>query len=366
MWPLPADGRWNPAASHQSVSRVDLWSNGDLVATDVPFIDGSVTEKWVTGIRGTMSLNVPPTPQWRAWLMLDAIELTPYTGIRFGPDTEYLVPLGVFPVLFPGIELPSKAITLQMEDNYQFVVSATFLYAMMSYPGTIRDVAARLITDLGIGGKRVHPITKNSINLPNLLATNVTSTVTSVRWEKSRHDTIAALVQSIGADAYFNRWGQPELRDHKSLPGIDLSDGAAGTLVSVGSSVSWTDVINSIAVTSSKNDVTFDAVIETITDTNHPAHASKIGPRFDAVSSSQVADVAQARAMAKTELAKRSAPARAWTVSCVPDPTRMPGDEMTLTTRDHGPVRVVVQEVTHPLGKGVQQLKLGAATVVTT
>lgn len=362
MWPLPADGRWNPAASHQSIGRVELWSNGDLVAGDVPFIDGSVTEKWVTGICGTMSLTVPPTPQWQRWLALDAVELLPYAGVKFGPTTEYVVPLGVFPVLFPGIELPSKGITLNAEDYWQYVASATFLYPIMSYPGTIRDVAARLITDLSIGGKRTHPITKESVNRPNLLATNVTSTVTSVRWERSRHDTIAELVQSIGADAYYNRWGQPELRDHKSLPGADLSDGPAGTLISVQSSVNWSDVINSIAVTSSKNDVTFEPVIETIMDTSHPAHASKIGPRFDAYSSAQIADVAQAREVAKTELAKRSAPARAWTVTCVPDPLRLPGDEMTLTTREHGPVRVVVQEVTHPLGKGAQQIKLGAAT----
>jgi Putative phage tail protein len=360
MWALPANGRWDPTRSYRSVARVDLWHKSKLLAADVDFIDGAVTEKWVTGIRGSMDLTVPPTRQWLDWLALDDLELLPFVGISFG-RTEFAVPLGVFPVLFPGVDAPAKPIALHVDDHWQYVNSARFMYPIMSYPGQVRAVIGTLLGELGIGAGRLHPITYQSVSVPIVTATNTTE-LASVLWERSRHDTIVQLVESIGAEAFIDRYGQPQVRDRRSSPGVDLTDGETGSVVSVTSAISWADVINAIAVTSSKNDVEFDPVIATITDVNHPAHLTKIGPRFDSYSSPLILDAAQALQVAQTELAKRSQPARSWSVECVPDPTRMPGDELTLTTRRHGVNRVVVQEVTHPLGKGAQVLKLQAAT----
>lgn len=356
MW--PSSDRWDLGRSHTPTARVELWHRSERLVESVPFVDGVVTEKWVTGIRATLSLTVDPSSQWLAWLALPDLELVPFAGVSWGRTSEE-VPLGVFPVLFPGVPAPVKTITLSCRDHWQYVDKAKFLYPTMSYPGLIRDVAARLVSELGIGAGRIHPVTKEPVREP-LITASSTAGATSVLWQGSRTDAVSDLVDAISAECFINRFGQPEVRDRLSQTGTDLVDGVGGTIATVDPQIDWSQVINVISVTSSKNDVTFDPAIAMITDPEHPAAINNIGPSFDTYSSPLILDRDQAMATATTMLAKRSAPARSWTVSCIPDPRRMPADEFDLTTSVHGTNRVVVQEVTHPLVGGMQQVKVGA------
>lgn len=357
MW--ASSDRWDLGRSVAPTARVELWSRSQLVASSVPFSDGSVTETWATGPRATLTLTVDPSRQWLDWLALPALELLPYAGVSWG-QTQEEIPLGVFPVLFPGVSAPLKTITLNCQDHWQYVTKAKFLYPIMSYPGKIRDVAARLVSELGIGAGRIHPVTQEPVAVP-LVTASSTAPMTPVLWQDSRSGAVADLVESIGAEAFINRYGQPEIRDRVSQPGTDLVDGMGGTVASVDPSVDWSKVVNSISATSTNNGVVFDPAIASITDPLHPASVDNIGPSFDVYSSPLILDRTQALLAAQAQLAKRSAPARAWSVQCVPDPRRMPGDEFTLTTAVHGANQVVVQEVTHPLGDGLQSVKLGAA-----
>lgn len=353
MWDVSS--RW---LEGRPFTRVDLWQRDYVLASDVPIREGSVTESWKTGVRSTLSLSVEPSPEWLAWLAEPDLEILPYAGFDYGL-TQELVPLGVFPVLFPGVSAPLKAISLSGQDHWQYVVSAKFLFPTMSYPGLIRDVAAQLAAELGLGAPRLHPVTMEPAYVPLVTASSAAE-MTPVLWDRSRSDVVAQLVESIGAEAFINRYGQPEVRDRVTQPGRDLSDGSGGAVISVDSAVDWSDVINSIAVTSSKSGVVFDPAIVEITDPTHPASNFNIGPRYDAWSSPLMEDRAQAMLAAQSILLRRSSAARSWSVQCMPDPARMPGDEFTLTTAAHGANRVAVQEVTHPLGEGTQTVKLGA------
>lgn len=60
MWPVLPDFRWDPGRSHTAFARIEVWSRNQLVESDAPFIGGTVTERWVTGPRASLSLSVEP------------------------------------------------------------------------------------------------------------------------------------------------------------------------------------------------------------------------------------------------------------------------------------------------------------------
>lgn len=345
MWAVP--DRWDPSRGHRGISRVEIWAGGVVVDSTDDIIDGSVVEKNVTGIRSNLTLSVEPSRQWLDWLALPGVSLRPFSGMQWGTgDTGSAeCPLGVFPVDPPTLTLPADAIQVQVNDLWQRVVQADFLYARFSPRGDIRSAAAGLIDEVGVGTTIV--TASRGDGLPPLL------------WDKSRHETIAGLVDSIGAEAFWDRLGRPVLQDVTTQVGADLVDGENGTVVTVSSSADWSQVVNQIAVTSSNNDVVFPPAVVSITDPDHPAHEWRIGARTLKVSSPLLLTRDQAFAMGWSLLQKKSAPALSWSVSCVPDPSRQPGDVINVTT-GLGAVRAVVQEVHHPLGDGPQTIVLGA------
>lgn len=361
MWDVSS--RWDPARAYRHAAVVEVWSESKLIATTDQFVDGQVSEKRVTGIRRSLSLSVEPTRQWLRWLRMPMLELAVWSGFSWGRSEE-LLPLGVFPVLAPGLSAPLTKVDVDADDWWQRVVSADFMIPQASYPGSIRDAIARLVSEVHIGGTRIHPVTKVEVGEP-LITASSTAVMPNVVWgDKSRHETVVELCESIGAEAFIDRYGRPVVQDRANQPGRDLSDGPGGTVRSVSTSVDWTPVRNTVYVephSSTKDIITpFDPVMYAITEPAHPANVFHIGQRTVKLSSPLILDHDQAVKAAVAELAKRSAPALSWSVACDPDPSREPGDELTVTTRDLGSVRGVVEEVTHPLGDGAQTVKLGA------
>lgn len=346
MWPINPEFRWEPGRSHRAISRVDVWSAGKLQASGMEILDGSVTEKRVTGVRASLSLSVPPTTEWLDLFDLPLLEIRPYAGISWG-RSEFLCPMGVFPVMPPERKLPQSGISINADDRWQVIQQNDLLYYWPGPAAWASALAARLMTESGLSPDP---------------AVNVTKDVQSpaIMWDKSRHDLIAGYLEPIGAEAYVDRTGQPVIQDRATTPGRNLTDGEGGTVVSISSTADWSKVYNAVGVTSSKNDVVLDPVVVSITDPLHPAHYSKIGRRSMRYSSQLISNFGDAYNAAVAQLEKVSAPALSWSVTCVPDPTRMPGDLITVTT-DLGAVQAVVQEVSHPLGPGAQTIKLGAA-----
>lgn len=332
------------SAAHSGACRVELWSGSTQLTRAAPILNGGVTEKRVTGIRRTLRLSVDPSTEWAEWLTKPRLEVVPYAGYNYGNSIGE-VPMGVFPLDPPGRSLPTKDISITADDRWSRVQNAGFLYAIQSYPGFIRDVIARLIDEVQIGVPTV------------VTASNSVTQVPPLVWDRSRHDTIVSLLEPIGGEAFFDRYGTPVVRDLTSVPGRPLTD---ATVVTINTSPNWDAVKNEVAVSSSKQGVSFFPAISYIADPNHPAHLWKMGRRSMSYSSPLIDTYAQAQIAAEALLEKHSAPALSWSVSCVPDYSRDAGDRITVST-DLGIVQAVIQEITHPLGPGEQTMVLGAA-----
>lgn len=353
MFEFPA--RLNLSRAHQGISRVSVFSEGRQLDNNAPIIDGSVSEKDALGIRRSLSLTVEPSAQWLKWFQLPKLELVIYAGYSWGMS-EWLSPMGVYPVLPPQQSFPRKTISINADDRWQYVQMDGFLRTFPSYQGLAIDVAARLIDEVGI----LIPTDTSGVSLDRI------TTVPTMIWGKpdSRHDTIKSVLEPIAATAFITRYGHPVIRaSYVRDTGRPLTDGENGTIISVSTTQDRSKVYNQISVTSSKQGVTFDPVPVVIDDPNHPAHAWRIGRRSvpGGYSSPLIDTPAQAAAVGRAMLEKASAPALGWSVECIPDYSREAGDLVQVTTSDLGTVNATIAEITHPLGEGKQTMKLGAA-----
>jgi hypothetical protein len=332
--------------------RVEVYSRGQLVSGDAEILGGEVTEKWVTGLRSTLSLTVDPSPEWLGWFKLPGLEVRPYSGIGWG-STETLLPLGVFPVLPPQLSLPRSAVSVQADDRWQGVDPLGdfgFTVPTTPYEGRIRDAIGTLVNEVAQDWAPPASITATS---PAMLVPGL--------FDKSRGQVILALADSIGAEVFYDRDGLLVVQDRDAAPGVALSDGDNGTILTVTTTQDFSGVYNAVAVSGSNNDAQFPPVVVAITDRNHPAHRSNIGfQRVLKYSSPLLSNQAQAIDAGQTLLEKHAAAAMSWTVTCIPDARIKAGDVFPLTTVEWGTVMVTVQEVHHPLGEGVQTLTLGA------
>ena len=359
---LEVPDRWDPARPGRQVFEFWVYSEDQWVDTIDAFkygpISGSVTETRVSGIRSTLSLSLPPSKAWRELLALPRLMLMPWAGMSWG-ETRHMMPLGVFPILGrPGYRLPYDRISVSAQDNWQYIAGDDFLGPLISPTGEIKFLAADLIKGVGLDQKRIDPVTYRSVDIPVVASSSAARLDTAVVWSRSKSDTIMELCESIGAEVFFNRIGQPIIRNRDTQPGRDLSEIQLG---SVEQTIDWSGVKNVVTVGSSNNDApSFNPAIAQITSPVHPAYPGMIGRRVLNMTSPLVSSYAQATEMALTVLDSRAKAAVSFQVDCLPDPSRECGDELWLDTREGG-TRVTVEEVTHPIGAGWQQLKLGVA-----
>jgi hypothetical protein len=299
-----------------------------------------------------LSLSVDPSPEWLSWFQLPGLEVKPYSGLSWG-STEALLPLGVFPVLPPQLSLPKAAVSIQADDQWQGVDLGDFGFTVPTtpYEGLIRNAITILVGE--VQTPWAPPMTNTATS---------TALVVPGLWDKSRAQCILASADSIGAEVFYGRDGGLIVQDRAAAPGVALSDGDNGTVLTVTTTQDFSGVYNAVAVSGSNNDAPFDPVVVAITDRNHPAHRSNMGfERVLKFSSPLLSDQYQAIAAGTTLLEKHSAAALSWTVTCIPDARIKAGDLFPLTTQEWGTVMVTVQEAHHPLGEGVQTLTLGAA-----
>lgn len=348
---MPADipDKWDLSQSHFGRCRVDVLSRGEPEALDVEIVDGSITEKWVLGLRSTLSLTVEPSSLWLRWFQLPQLEIRVYAGITWSLS-EYLTPLGVFMVDPPSASLPLSTVSLSGRDRWHQIARNDLLYKWQGPAGKGTELAARLMIEGGLSDVSID--VSNDVNSPGIM------------WEGKRHDLIRGYLEPAGNEAFIDREGNACIRTRATQPGRSLTHGADGTIVSVSPSVDLDGVYNAVGASSTKSDVLIDPpAFVAITDPNHPAHEDRIGRRQTLVTSSSIENWGDAYNYARAQLEKLSAPALGWSVECVPDPTRMPGDLVQVTC-GLGVVSAAVQSVSHPLvvdsDSKTQKLTLGA------
>lgn len=335
--------------SHSAVTRVELWSRGEYVA-DLPVLGGSVSEKRVTGVRASVSLLLDPSPQVYRWLKLPAVEVRPYSGLSWG-TSEFLCPLGRFPLLPPKLDLPlpSGGLQVDSDDAWRFMVQYKLPWAWVSYPGTVVHAAIRLVQDIGLPD-------------PIVTATSTMELPTQV-WDKdkSAHDIMDSLMSAIGGEAFFNRDGRMVIQDRVNTPGAPLVDGDGGTVGAVSTTEDWSEVYNEVWVGTSNNDTFFFPEFDMIRDPLHPAYKDNgLGRKSFTFYSPLFTEAAQAAAAAPALLARKSEAALGWNVTAVQDVSRMPGD-VGLVSTELGQVTAVVSEAKHDLAGPAMTLVMGAA-----
>lgn len=332
------------ASSHRVSSRVEVWSRGRRVASvDVTTSGGSVSESWVSGIRRTLSLTVPASSSWDRWLAMPRLELRVYRGVVYG-TTSAEFPFGVYPLPLPD-RSDGPSYSISVPDRWQLIVDDNFPAPRRPIRGGIGDVAAALIRE-STGLTATNDATDLS-RVPSLLEP----------WSGSRDDTIRDLLDSIGAEAFFDAAGVPVIRDRDpQSSSLVLRDGDAGTVVSVSQAPQWAEVFNIIGVATSNPDASFPPVTVTIASPTHPAHPHQIGRRVMRYVSPLLTSPGQANRAGDVLLKKKSRLARLYKVTCSPNPEIVAGMRVQIVTAKFGTANCIVQDVTTPLGVGTQQV----------
>lgn len=351
MWTVSDRFSETAAGSHNSVVKLEAWSLGAKLGEAVPggpevgsayFSEGSVRDDFVIGVRRSLTISVPQNKTWLGWLAKPALELRPYTGISFGNTVEWC-PQGRFIVKSRPRSLRPGKLSLKANDFGERLNDADFTSAR-SYGGRefeLRGIIRQFIQETG--------------SYPTIHE-RATSRVIATRdyvWEDTRMKSITDLCQAIGATVYYDREGVPTIEDWApSSSVLTLRD----NLIDVNLVTSWEKVYNTVIAKTSAQGVSFPPVTASITDPLHPAFRANLG--IDVVktfTSPLLLTPEQAFMAAYNLLFKHSGPARTIALSIVPNPALDSGDTVTVDWPG-GPDVLRIQSITHPLGKGEQQI----------
>ena len=329
------------AASHRSTARVAMYAAGELLTASAPILNGEVRYDWGTGIRASLTLTVPPIPRWLDWFRLFPLTAVVYRGLDYG-QTSVEVPMGVFPLLPPDRESPTAPLTITANDRWQWVLDDRLVSPSRqpARPKT-KDFIAELLAEVDL--------------TPVVTATSPARLAPQV-WDQDRSDIIADLCTAIDAEAYVDRQGVARVRDFDPVStGSVIRDGAGGTIVTIREAAQWDEVRNRVHAWSTNADSLGVRALASIIEPTHPLHESKIGRKVEVYESPQLWDQLQAYRAARNVLRKKAKLGRVYTISCVPDPRRDPGDRFTLQS-PLGTESCVIQSVSTPLEAGVQTI----------
>lgn len=327
--------------SHTVSSRIEVWADGTLLTESAPFIDGEVSDEWVTGIRRQLTLSVPPTRQWFKMLENFTLEIRPYRGIIHAPGYRQEVPLGRFPVTPPSMGRPLDKIQFSAQDYYSRVVDADFTEAVMSPTVLVLD----LIRWLFLGAGLPEPVVQ----------TGGREIEVQILLERTRHDALVDAARRIQVEAFIDREGMPVIRDAVGItdPVADLLTGKGGTVKKFTYKPDWSKVYNMVTVKSTYKDGPDAPQTASIGNPGHPASPQRMGgsvPKYRVFKySSKLVDSAAAGfELAEALLAKVSAAATTMEYECIPDPRLDAGDTVLGATMA-GPAVAQIQSITTPL-----------------
>lgn len=340
-WPVSDRFHSVLGGPHTAQYRLDVYSQGILQASEVPYKSGSITDQWVTGVRRNLTLEVPDTRQWKDWLALPALELRPWAGVSYGQSSE-LCPMGVFEVLVKPRNLMPGTLSLKAPDRWNRAVPM-FLYPEWA---KVELTAAQSVEYLITASD---PIRNEATSLAR---------TPSVVWQGDKQKVITDLLTAIGAEASFDRMGTAVIKDRSyKWPVVAVRPGRGGTIQNITANADLSVVRNALSVASSNTEVQFELVTAAITDLTDPAHPQYVGLRSEALTSSVLRNQDEAKVMLYTELRKRAAFSRQLSITQIPDYSLDAGDVIVVDWDQAGDFEFVgMQSVSHPLGDGMQQI----------
>lgn len=360
-WDTPEDpDRFGRAVrtTHTSTARVEVWSAGVPVAESAPFLDGSVTDEWVTGSRRSLTLTVPATRAWLRWLDIQAtpaLELRVFRGIRFSRALTVECPMGVFPVLPPDQPIPGgPPIQITASDSWIKVGYGDFTTPELPPTRVATDIIRALIMGAGL------PEPTMLLSSPAIFATtSVDSSAPPIiqLYAGTRKQALEDAVAAAAGEAYIARDGTPMVTPVRQLEAA-TSEAVISTGSAFGATVAtdWSKVYNVVAARSTATDVSFPPQLAYVISTDHPAHPNNTGwTRTYALKSADLRTAEAASAAAWAMLPKVAGPAQKITYRCNPDPRRDAGDSILGDTAD-GPRTNQIHSLDTPLRKGLQMV----------
>jgi uncharacterized protein DUF5047 len=256
---------------HTAVITCDAWRDGDLIASELPVLDGSVTVDGTAQVRRQLDVTLSPDPGLWDTLAPVGTQLRVSRGVRYGDGSTEIVPLGVFPIDVQNLSYAADgALQITAPDQWVTVQRARFQTPYVAIPATriIPQITALINGALG----PAWPI--------NITATS-TALVGRQTWDRDRDKAIADLAASIGAEAFLDPIGTAVLRDLPDADGTPVwTVDAGGTGIFAGATRSRDRqrTYSAVVVQSQNADGSTRLAPVTISDTNPTSPTYVDGP----------------------------------------------------------------------------------------
>jgi hypothetical protein len=333
------------------VVEVDVLQNGQVLASGLQIIDGTVTLDAGAATYATCEVTTlypglfPATGQF-------GVELAIRRGISGHRPTPELVPLGVFKITAYDLDATSGQLRLTGMDRSKYALDARLEddYEVAAGSLVVDVVAALIATAVP--------------HAPQALPTGAYTVPASVFAVKSTPwDAVMELVAAIGKSPRFDGAGTFRLVDATNTataPVWTIDEGETGVLVSAAMSATDDAVYNRIIAASPPNDtgVVFKA---TATDTTSTArYGGPYGRKPDWIESDLFTSDAMCAAAAEARLASILGASRSVSLTAVPNCALVPGD--VVVVRD----RLLGLDAKHVIEKLTIGLTADAAMAATT
>jgi hypothetical protein len=185
--------------SHTVEIKADIWYQNAIQMQNVPISGGQVSINSGTGVRRNLDMTIPDVGLW-GLLSTPGIQIRPYRGVRYAGGQVEMVPLGVFMVDSVSMSAANEgSISISSApDRWSYVQRARFETPQSSIAtNTAKQEIARLVVGaISVG--------------VNNIATS-TALAGALTYEKDREEPINALLNAIGAEAYFDTSGQLQI-----------------------------------------------------------------------------------------------------------------------------------------------------------
>lgn len=254
-------------------SWLQLEDSGGLAYRDrtlLPIADGTVNVDGTSnGARRTA--NVSFAPQAGLWDLLSTpgVELCPASILRAPSGQTVEIPQGVFPIDSVRISVGSSG-RVQISscpDRWSLVRAGRFFFPRVAPEGQLcRDAIAALLLEVLPAGTTVTDTSTSQARVPAGI------------WDRDRDKTITDLATAASVDVYFDRNGQPTIRDVPMLGNapvwlVDAS--ASGVLLAADRERSRQKTYNVVVISSDRADgsAQFDPVVVWDADPTSPTYA---------------------------------------------------------------------------------------------
>lgn len=328
MYPISDNFRKALTTSHQIITRVDAHYGGQLVASDIPVADGSVSVDRGSKARRSLSLTVAD-PSYLPWDASDPLAVYGQTlvvsrGIRFSHGDE-MVPLGTFRINEPQGDVHEGPVTLTGVTAEAVIQEDTFLVptSTKGYGNCIQAIEFLIRQTLP-----TVPIVNLTSDSRNPVCPVATWDAGADRWE-----AVVQIATAMRAEIYVDVIGRfviVDLPDPLTAPVVwDIADGEGGTLVSASRQMSRTAVFNAVVV-SGENSASDAAPVSAVAYDNAPTSPTRWGGTYGRVpkhySSALLITQGDCQAAANYMLADLTAPNVQTSISAIPNPAIEAGD----------------------------------------